>query len=136
MAERLLRCTVFTPERTVLDQSADFVVLPLEDGEMGIARMHAPLMARLGAGVLRVRLGQMTSRFYVESGFAEVFDDKVVVLTHHIVPVQQLDAKAILAQMDAVKTHRAESADQQARKQQTLERLRIQLRLADRFAGK
>ncbi|MFM1904517.1 MAG: synthase, Delta/Epsilon chain, beta-sandwich domain, partial [Planctomycetota bacterium] len=38
-----LRCVIVTPEATVLDTSARGVVLPLEDGQLGVAPGHTPL---------------------------------------------------------------------------------------------
>ena len=51
-----LKCIVVTPESMVLDQAADFVALPLFDGELGIAPLHTPLIGRLGFGE---RLGRV-----------------------------------------------------------------------------
>ena len=48
MAE--LSCLVVTPERTVLEAEADFIALPLFDGEIGIAPGRSPLIGRLGYG--------------------------------------------------------------------------------------
>ena len=49
-----MQCIVVTPEATVLDEPADFVALPLYDGEIGIAPGHAPTLGRLGYGEMRV----------------------------------------------------------------------------------
>ena len=45
-----VRCVIVTPERAVLDQPADFVALPLYDGELGVLPGRAPLIGRLGIG--------------------------------------------------------------------------------------
>ena len=50
-------CVVVTPEATVLDTPADFVALPLFDGECGVAPGHAPMIGRLGYGELRIGHG-------------------------------------------------------------------------------
>jgi F-type H+-transporting ATPase subunit epsilon len=78
-----LRVVVISPERTIYEGIADSVVAPAWDGELGILRGHAPLMALLGAGDLRVRLGGTTERFRVEGGFLQVVDDVVTVLSEH-----------------------------------------------------
>ena len=54
-----LRVVVVTPESTVVEASADFVALPLVDGEYGIAPKHSPMIGRLGYGELRIRSGDM-----------------------------------------------------------------------------
>ena len=53
----MLYCIVVTPERTVVDHPAQFVVLPLYDGELGVAPGRAPLIGRLGYGELRILEG-------------------------------------------------------------------------------
>jgi len=91
-----MKCIVVTPEKTILSQSATFVVLPLFDGECGILPNHSPLIARLGAGELRITGidGQLT-QYYVEGGFVEVLGDTVALLTMYALPAEDLDlAKA------------------------------------------
>ena len=56
-ANEQLRCVVVTPERAVLDEPADFVALPMYDGELGVLPGRAPLIGRLGCGELRIRRG-------------------------------------------------------------------------------
>ena len=55
-----LKIVIVTPETTTLDQEADFVVLPLIDGESGVSANHAPMIGRLGPGELRVKDGNDT----------------------------------------------------------------------------
>src|SRR5689334_24631145 len=63
-----MQCIVVTPEATVLDQSAEFVALPLYDGEIGIAPHHAPMLGRLGYGEMRLTQGGSSKRYYVDGG--------------------------------------------------------------------
>ena len=53
--------SVITPEGTVFEGPAEFVAIPAIDGELGILHNRAPLLAKLGAGRLRVESGA-TSR--------------------------------------------------------------------------
>ncbi len=76
-----LRVSVVSPEATVFQGDADSVVAPAWDGEVGILRGHAPLMALLGEGTLRVERGGSTQRFRVSGGFLQVVDDRVTVLS-------------------------------------------------------
>jgi F-type H+-transporting ATPase subunit epsilon len=76
-----LRVVVISPERTLYEGEADGVVAPAWDGEIGILRGHAPLMALLGAGEMRVTRGGATQRFRVEGGFLQVVDNAVTVLS-------------------------------------------------------
>src|SRR5215216_296594 len=94
-----LQCIIVTPEATALDTPADFVALPLFDGEAGVAPGRAPLIGRLGYGELRVRIGNDTRRFYVDGGFVQVADNIVSVLTNRAVPADRLDAAAASEQL-------------------------------------
>src|SRR5258708_31357557 len=78
---RELHCVVVTPERSVLDEPADFVALPLYDGELGVLPGRAPLIGRLGYGELRLRRGNTTQRFFIDGGVAQVRANGVPVLT-------------------------------------------------------
>lgn len=80
MAENL-SVAVTTPERTIFEGEADMVVAPAWDGEVGILRNHAPLMALLGEGSLRVRQGKEERTFHVAGGFIQVVDNVVSVLS-------------------------------------------------------
>ena len=76
-----LRVVVISPEKTLFEGTADSVIAPAWDGELGILRGHAPLMALLGSGDLRVRQGGATEHFHVEGGFLQVVDNVVTVLS-------------------------------------------------------
>ena len=76
-----LHVLVISPERTVFDGRADSVVAPAWNGQLGILRGHAPLMALLGSGELRVSSGGSTEQFRVDGGFLQVVDDRVTVLS-------------------------------------------------------
>jgi F-type H+-transporting ATPase subunit epsilon len=89
-----LTCVVVTPEETAVEQTADFVALPLYDGEIGIAPGHSPLIGRLGYGELRVRSGKEVTRYYIDGGFVQVADNVVSVLTERAVVADQLDPAA------------------------------------------
>jgi F-type H+-transporting ATPase subunit epsilon len=76
-----LHVTVISPETTVFDGEAESVVVPAWDGEIGILRNHAPLMAVLGTGEMRVTRGGAVERFQLEGGFVQVVDNVVTVLS-------------------------------------------------------
>src|SRR2546429_5245729 len=96
-----LTCTVVTPEQTALETKADFVALPLFDGEIGIAANHSPLIGRLGYGEMRIKAGGTTTRYYVDGGFVQVADNVVAILTNRAVPAAKLDAAAAETQLAA-----------------------------------
>lgn len=80
-AKKRLSVALITPQKTVYEDQADMVVLPAWDGEVGILRGHAPMMALLGTGVMRVTRDGAEERFFVSGGFMQVTDDVVSVLS-------------------------------------------------------
>jgi F-type H+-transporting ATPase subunit epsilon len=89
-----LKCVVVTPERALLDETVEFVALPMYDGELGVLPGRAALIGRLGYGELRIRQGQATRRFYVDGGFAQVRADEVTVLTPRALKAEEIDPTA------------------------------------------
>lgn len=85
MAEHLT-VSVVSPERVVFEGEADLVVAPAWDGEVGILRQHAPMLALLGEGDVRVRLGNREERFFVAGGFLQVAADVVTILSERAEP--------------------------------------------------
>jgi F-type H+-transporting ATPase subunit epsilon len=77
----MLTVSVISPERTLFEGAATFVVAPAFDGEVGILTNHAPMMTLLGRGTLRVQSASGTERFAVEGGFLQVADNQVRVVT-------------------------------------------------------
>ena len=76
----MLKVSVISPESVLFEGDADSVVAPAYDGEVGILTGHAPLMALLGDGELRLG-GGTGHRFKVSGGFMQVLDNHVRVVT-------------------------------------------------------
>ena len=126
---RTLQCVVVTPERALLDEPADFVALPLYDGEIGILPGRAPLVGRLGYGELRLRRAGRTRRFYVDGGFVQVRDDVVTLLTSLALGADEIRADQAERALHDAQGAVGLTAEQRLRAQ---ERARAQLRVARR----
>ena len=92
-----VRCIVVTPEKAVLDQNAEMVVLPMIDGELGVLQGRAPLIGRLGAGELRLKSGATVTRYFVEAGFVQVRSNVVTVLTANAKPAATVTTDLAIA---------------------------------------
>jgi F-type H+-transporting ATPase subunit epsilon len=126
-----LQCIVVTPETTVLDTPADFVALPLYDGEAGIAPGRAPIIGRLGYGEMRVRTGNDTRRYYVDAGFVQVADNVVSVLTNRAVPAEKVNASAAAEQLQTAISRPAAGREEMAIRDRQISQARGQLRVAN-----
>jgi F-type H+-transporting ATPase subunit epsilon len=130
-----LQLIVVTPESTVLETPAEFVALPLFDGEIGILPGRAPLIGRLGYGELRVVSGGHTTRFYVDGGFVQVSDNVVSVLTNRAVPQASLDAKVARELLATAMTRKTDTDEALALRERLERQARAQLHLAERSQG-
>ena len=90
MAERLT-LELATPTRMVVAETVDEVVVPGSEGYFGVLPGHAPLLATLGIGELTYRIGRDERHVAVAGGFAEVRNDKVIVLADTAELPQDID---------------------------------------------
>lgn len=87
-----LQLEVVTPERRVLSEGVDSVVIPGLGGELGILPGHTPLISQLKTGVLSYTQGGRTVQMLVSGGFLEVRDDHVSVLAEIAERPEEIDA--------------------------------------------
>ncbi|MGH7169992.1 MAG: ATP synthase F1 subunit epsilon [Gemmataceae bacterium] len=127
-AERELHCVVVTPEKALLDEAADFVAVPLFDGELGVLPSRAPLIGRLGYGELRIRRGTQVRRFFVDGGFVQVRANTVTVLTSRALRSEDIDTTAVAQALQAAlaPAPTPQTSEEQLKTQQ---RARAQLRV-------
>jgi F-type H+-transporting ATPase subunit epsilon len=93
---------IVTPERLAYSGSVDSIQVPSADGELGILPHHAPLIATLGAGELRIRHDGTEESFAVFGGFVQVLPDKVVVMAESADLASEIDLeRAVQARKDA-----------------------------------
>lgn len=130
--DRTVKCVVVTPERAVLDETVDFVALPLYDGELGVLPGRAPLIGRLGYGELRTRHGNQVRRLFVDGGFAQVRGNTVTVLTPRAIPAEEINEAAARRALEAAQEPSAANRDADARLK-AQDRARAQLRIAQKL---
>ena len=90
MAERLT-LEIATPTRLVVTETVDEVVAPGSEGYFGVLPGHAPFLTTLGIGELTYRIGNEERHLAVSGGFAEVRNDKVIVLADTAERPQEID---------------------------------------------
>lgn len=75
-----ITCHVISPEKILYSESVEFVVCPMEDGEMGILADHAPFLGAIGMGLVKINNGKEEIKFAVDAGFVEVRENEVSIL--------------------------------------------------------
>jgi F-type H+-transporting ATPase subunit epsilon len=136
-----IRCDIVSAESEIFHGNATLVVATGEEGELGIAPRHAPLITRLKPGQVRVIAENGEEQFfYVSGGILEVQPQVVTVLTDTAVRAKDLDEAAarkakddaertLANRTDAVEIAQAQAELAQALAQlQAIERLRRQLK--------
>jgi len=127
-----IRCVVVTPEATAIDQSVDYVALPLFDGEFGVAYNHSPMIGRLGHGELRLTSGENTDCYYVDGGFVQVVDNVVSVITNQAIKADTLDPEEVQQQLAAAINRKTHGEEELALREQAIAQARARLRVAHR----
>src|SRR5262249_841769 len=64
----------------VVADMVDEVIAPGSEGYFGVLRGHAPFLTTLGVGELTYRKGRDEYHLAIAGGFAEVRNDKVIIL--------------------------------------------------------
>jgi F-type H+-transporting ATPase subunit epsilon len=132
---KYLQFEMTTPEKVALQTTAEFVVLPAFEGEMGVLPNHAPFLVELAPGEVRVTKDKSVTRYAVSGGFAEIKDNKVSLFAETAEDAQAIDAErarqalerakgeAVRKDLDPIQLMAAEAAIRRAQV-----RLRVGLR--------
>jgi F-type H+-transporting ATPase subunit epsilon len=88
-----IRLELVTPERLVLSEEVDEVVLPGYEGEFGVLPGHTQYLAILNIGMLWYRKGSAVTRIALGGGFAEVNHDRVVVMADTAERADEIDVE-------------------------------------------
>jgi F-type H+-transporting ATPase subunit epsilon len=96
MAEALqdgkLSVRLVTPDRVLLDATADAVELPSASGYLEALYGAAPLLAELGAGEVRLHGGSAgEQKFFVAWGFVGVLPERVTILAETAMHPEEID---------------------------------------------
>ena len=100
-----LRVRLVTPERVLIEAAASAVELPAKNGYLEVLYGHAPLLAELGAGDVRLHgiaggdaAGEQI--YNVSWGFVEVLPDRVTILANDALKPEEIDVNRANQQLD------------------------------------
>ena len=130
MADKTFECTVLTPERAVLKTSATFVAIPAHDGEIGIMYSRAPLLCRLGVGIVRMDTTEGPQRLFIDAGFAQMLDNRLSILTESAAAADEIDVNAERAAQSEANARRPITPEEHAAKDRDLARAATKIKLA------
>ena len=110
---------IVTPDRVVLQAEVDSVIVPASEGELGILPHHAPLLAQLQPGQIRLRRADEIELFAVSGGFVQVEANRVAIFAETAEMAHEIDVE------------RARQAAERARAQMRVARTDFELAQAE-----
>src|SRR5262245_21540449 len=103
-----------SPGQMVFSGEVEHVVVPGTEGEFGLLAGHAPLIAMLRPGIVKI-LGPDEQDILVVGGFAEVSPDGLTILADRAVPLAEMDPMVIEAEIKDTEEDVADATDTAAR---------------------
>jgi F-type H+-transporting ATPase subunit epsilon len=96
MADGKMNFELVSPEKLLLSQDAEMVVVPGSEGDLGVLAGHAPVISGLRPGTISVFDGNsVTARLFVGGGFVEVTADRCAVLAEEAMPMEEIDRASV-----------------------------------------
>jgi F-type H+-transporting ATPase subunit epsilon len=113
-----------SPERLLVSEPVEMVVVPGTEGDFGVLPGHAPLVSTVRPGVIAVFEGnKVVQRIFVAGGFAEVTGERCTVLAEQAMPVADIDRAAVDNEIREAREDLAEAKDE-------ADRARVEARIA------
>jgi len=110
MAEKV-EFELVSPERLLVSEPVEMVVVPGSEGDFGALPHHAPMLTAVRPGIIDVyQDGVVKDRIFVAGGFAEVTEVRVTVLAEEAIRLDDLDPTDVAARISAAE-QRVEEAD-------------------------
>lgn len=143
---KTFHCKLITPTAKVLDDEVAYASVPAWDGLFGVLPDHAPIVAKMGLGELRLDFPAKSGAaggsrsFLVEDGFVQVVRNKMTILAGRAIPTETLSASEAETELRAAegRTVPESAPDRKAqveRLNKDRERARLKVRMARERKG-
>lgn len=105
-----------SPERLLVSEEVESVIIPGSDGEMTVMARHAPVMTTIKPGVVTVRpVSGAEERYVVFGGFADILPEGCTVLAESAVAVKDIDRADLARRISDAREDVADARDENAR---------------------
>ena len=94
---------VITPLKLVLSEEVERVILRTTEGDMGVLANHAPLVAELAVGEMKIKVNGTEERFFVSGGFLEISKERTLVLADEAVNIKDIDVETARKEAELAK---------------------------------
>jgi F-type H+-transporting ATPase subunit epsilon len=106
-----------SPEKLLFTGEVEAVVVPGTEGEFTVLKDHAPIMSVLKPGIVEIDAAAATkTRLFVRGGFADVSPKGLTILAEYAIPLEELDAAKIDADLKNAEEDVADAKDDEARR--------------------
>jgi F-type H+-transporting ATPase subunit epsilon len=116
-----------SPEKVLVSADVAEVIVPGSEGDFTVLPRHAPLIAMLRPGILRIPgMGGKMNEIFVRGGLADVGSDRLTVIAEQAIPVTEVDRELIAREIQDAEEDLADAQDEDKKRQaqDNLERLR------------
>ncbi|HET7714107.1 MAG TPA: F0F1 ATP synthase subunit epsilon [Bauldia sp.] len=104
-----------SPERLLMSEPVDQVVVPGSEGYFTVLKGHAPFMSTLRPGVVDIVRGNVTTRVFVRGGFADANANGLTILAEMAIPVADIDAAQLAQEVKNAEEDVADAKDGKTR---------------------
>ena len=118
--------SVVTPEGAAYEGEAERLIVPGDAGEIGVLARHAPLVAMLRAGEIRIKSGGEWQSFAAGPGYFKVQRDRAIVLVDDAVRAEEIDVEQARREIEEAEAllQRADAGDEEIDRWKVEQRLR------------
>ena len=116
MADDKTEFELVSPEKLLISERVEMVVVPGTEGDFGVLSQHAALISAVRPGVIDVhQRGKVTERIFVAGGFAEVTPARCTVLAEQAMPVSEIDRAAAEQKLRDARENLTDAKDEAGR---------------------
>jgi F-type H+-transporting ATPase subunit epsilon len=104
-----------SPERLLVSEQVESVIIPGSEGEMTVLANHAPVMTTIQPGVVTVKLAGREDRYVVFGGFADILPSGCTLLAESAIAVADINKEDLTSRIQDAREDLADAKDDQAK---------------------
>lgn len=126
---KTINCSILTPEQTLYEGEVSGVQVQAYDGSMGFLPGHAPLIAELGVGELKLTGTEGSAEYFaVEGGIVEISGNKLIVLAENAFTKDSLDSGELEGRLSELEGQNGRLAEIRFEREKLKARLKVALK--------
>jgi F-type H+-transporting ATPase subunit epsilon len=92
-----MQLEIITPEKVVLQQDIDEVIVPTPNGQIAILPHHVSLVTKVQPGELIIKVKGKETFLAITGGFLEIANNKITILADYAVRAEEIEVEKVLA---------------------------------------